>query len=226
MRCIGIALGALLLAAAPALAQRVDAKGVPYRAWDIDAGVGFLSLTSADSDLGDEGYASDNWNPSWTTSIDVGHFWNSHLKTEGGLSFLQRYETASSQDVLLAGGQHGYIFTRNEIRQVQVTAAATWQFFENTFAHLYVSGGARIGLLQIDSSRQSYLPSFPGSVYRPTPIEPLERHALRARVRPFGAVGSKSYFNERSFVRPEMVLAFNGQGLSQFGARLVFGVDF
>jgi hypothetical protein len=115
---------------------------VPYRAWDIDAGVGFLSLTSADSDLGDEGYASDNWNPSWTTSIDVGHFWNSHLKTEGGLSFLQRYETASSQDVLLAGGQHGYIFTRNEIRQVQVTAAATWQFFENTFAHLYVSGGA------------------------------------------------------------------------------------
>jgi hypothetical protein len=219
-------LGAVLLAAAPALAQRVDAKGVPYRAWDFDAGVGFHSMTSADSDLGDEGYPPDNWNPSWTTSIDVGHFWNSHLKTEGGLSFLQRYETASSQDLPLAGGQRGYIFTRNEIRQTQVTAAATWQFFENTFAHPYVSGGARIGLLQIDSSRQSYLPSLPGNVYRPTPLEPIERHSAQARVRPFIAVGSKSYFNERSFVRPEMTLAFNGQGLSQFGARLVFGVDF
>ena len=224
MRCIGMALAAVVLAAGPALAQRVDAKGVPYRAWDIDAGFGFHSLTSADTDLGNEGYDSDNWNPSWTTSVDVGHFWNSHLKTEGGISFLQRYETASSQDLLLAGGQRGYIFTRNEIRQTQVTAAATWQFFENTFAHPYVSGGARIGLLQIDSRRESFVPSPPGYAYRPSPLD--ERHSSQARVRPFVAVGSKSYFNERSFVRPEMMLGFNNEGLSQFGARLVFGVDF
>ena len=226
MRCIGVVLGAVLLAAAPALAQRVDSKGVPYRAWDFDAGVGFHSLTSADGDVGDEGYGSDNWSPSWTTSIDVGHFWNSHLKTEGGLSFLQRYDTATSQQLPLAGGQTGYIFTRNEIRQTQVTVAATWQFFENAFAHPYVSGGARIGLLQIDSRRESYLPTLPGNVYRPSPIEPLDQHSWKARARPFVAVGSKSYFNERSFVRPEMILALNGQGLSQFGARLVFGLDF
>jgi len=134
--------------------------------------------------LGDEGYASDNWNPSWTTSIDVGHFWNSHLKTEGGLSFLQRYETASSQDVLLAGGQHGYIFTRNEIRQVQVTAAATWQFFENTFAHPYVTGGARFGLLQIDSTSETYLFPVSGNGYPTRSSEPVHSDSVKARVWP------------------------------------------
>jgi len=221
-----MALGAVLLAAGPVLAQRVDSKGVPYRAWDIDAGVGFHSLTSTDAGVGNERFEPDSWNPSWTTSIDVGYFWNSHLKTEGGLSFLQRYETATSEQFSLAGGQTGYLFTQNEIHQTQVTAAATWQFFENAFAHPYVSGGARIGLLQIDSRRQSYLPSFPGNVYRPSPIEPLDRHSSQIRVRPFVAVGSKSYFNERSFVRPEMVLGFNSHGLSQFGGRLLFGLDF
>jgi hypothetical protein len=199
---------------------------VPYRAWDVDAGVGFHNLTSADGNVGNEGYEPNNWSPSWTTSLDVGHFWNSHLKTEGGLSFLQRYETATSEELTLAGGQRSYVFTRNEIRQTQVTAAATWQFFENAFAHPYVSGGARIGLLRIDSHRESYLPPLPGSVIGPVPIRPDEQHSLQARIRPFVAVGSKSYFNERSFVRPEMMLGFNGNGLSQFGARLLFGVDF
>jgi hypothetical protein len=221
-----MALAAVVFAAGPALAQRVDSKGVPYRSWDVNAGVGFHNLTSADGDVGDEGYERDNWTPSWTTSIDVGRFWNSHLKTEGGLTFLQRYETARSEELPLAGGQRGYVFTRNAIRQTQVTAAATWQFFENGFAHPYVSAGARIGVLQIDSRRESYLPTFPGNVIRPVPLDPLERHSLQTRIRPFVAVGSKSYFNERSFVRPEMALGFNSDGLSQFGARLVFGVDF
>ena len=226
MRCIGFALGVVLLAAVPALAQKVDSKGVPYRAWDVDGGVGFLSLTSADSGVGDEGYSSDIWNPSWTTSFDVGHFWNNHLKTESGVSILQRHTTWSNEIVPLAGGQRGHVVTTNDIQQVQVTAAATWQFFENTFAHPYVTGGARFGLLQIDSTSETYLFPVSGNGYPTRSSEPVHSDSVKARVWPFIGVGSKSYFDERSFVRPEMTLAFTGRGPSQFGARLVFGIDF
>ncbi|MFN7914109.1 MAG: hypothetical protein U0Q55_02130 [Vicinamibacterales bacterium] len=60
-------------------------------------------------------------------------------------------------------------------------------------------------------------------------------HVSRARgtpeyrtvcVRPSWAVGSKSYFAERAYVRPEVTLGFNNHGLGGFGARLAFGVDF
>ena len=57
-------------------------------------------------------------------------------------------------------------------------------------------------------------------------LDVVDRHTREARVRPYLAFGSKSYFSERTFVRPEMVLGFNNRGLSQFGARLAFGVDF
>ena len=47
-------------------------------------------------------------------------------------------------------------FASNHIRQTQLTFAATYQFFENAFAHPYVSGGVRLGLLDIDSRRGPY----------------------------------------------------------------------
>jgi hypothetical protein len=226
MRWTGVALGAVLLAAVPAFAQRVDSRGVPYRAWDVDAGVGFHSMSSADGDVGTENYDYDNWNPSWSTSVDVGYFWNSHLKTEAGATWLQRYYTATSDQIALPGGQYGFTFIQNDIRQTQVMLAGSWHFFENTFAQPYVSGGVRIGVMDIDSRRESYGPIGWNGGYRSYPGPAEEDHYMKVRARPFVAVGSKSYFNERSFVRPEMVLGFNGRGVSQFGARIMFGIDF
>jgi hypothetical protein len=112
-----------------------------------------------------------------------------------------------------------------DVRQTQIVLAGTYQFLENTFAHPYVSAGVRVGVLDIHAERAPY-------IYTNTPpytsyaIPALAWDSTEARARPYVAVGSKSYFSERTFVRPEMVLGFNDRGFSQFALRLGFGVDF
>lgn len=69
MRIMIAALGVMLALAVPASAQRVDGKGVPYRAWDVDAGIGFHSMVAADRDIGTERRDYENWDPSWATSL-------------------------------------------------------------------------------------------------------------------------------------------------------------
>jgi hypothetical protein len=225
MRQIVTTLAALLLVASPALAQKVDRNGVPYREWDVDLGIGFHSLTGADGDVGDEAFEDDNWNPSWVGSLGAGHYWTSHVKTEAGITFLQQYYTASSAQVVLPDGQLATTYASNDISQTQITVAATYQFFENAFAHPYVSTGARVGVLDVDGQVGPY-GTIIGNAWRPVTIPVVERHSRHVRVRPYMAIGSKSYFSERVYVRPEMVLGFNSRGMSQFGARLAFGVDF
>ena len=229
MRQVILALTVLLIFAVPALAQRVDGQGVPYRAWDLDAGFGFHSMASADASAGsnDTYYEFDNWTPSWATSFDVGYFWNHHLKTEAGLVLLPRYYDTEREQVVLPGGLTGYTYVTSRIRQTQLTLAGTWQFLDNTFAHPYVSAGARVALLDIDGHREPYATVFTNTtVTRSFTIPSISRDRKEVRVRPFLAFGSKSYFSERTFVRPELVLGFNDTGLSQVGGRLLFGLDF
>lgn len=155
----------------------------------------------------------------------VGYFWNSHLKTEAGATFIWPYYSTTGAQEILNGGQVVYTYTSGEIRQTQLTFAATYQFFENSFAHPYVSGGARVGLLDIDGF-ESYRSVYDNTTRRQvTSVVPVD-DSLDVRVRPYVAFGSKSYFNERTYVRPEMVLGFNSNGIGQLGARLAFGFDF
>jgi len=227
MRHVTLALAALLICAVPALAQRIDGQGVPYRAWDIDAGFGFHSMASADAAAGDAQPYFDNWTPSWATSFDAGYFWNHHLKTELGLTLLPRYYDTQQEQVVLPGGLSGFTYVTSRIRQTQLTLAGTWQFLDNTFAHPYVSAGARVALLDIDAQRGGYV-TVTSSTLPPRyfTIPSISRDRTAVRVRPFLAFGSKSYFSERTFVRPELVFGFNETGLSQLGGRLVFGLDF
>ncbi|HUR34382.1 MAG TPA: outer membrane beta-barrel protein [Vicinamibacterales bacterium] len=228
MQQIATMLAALVLLASPAMAQKVDRNGIPYRAWDVDAGVGFHSLTGSDGGVGDQEqrYDYDDWSPSWVASLGAGYFVTSHFKLEAGTTFLQRYYTTTSEQVILPTGQVANTYASHEIRQTQLTFAATYQFLENTFAHPYVSGGVRVGLLDIESQRGPYASVVTNNSYRGVVIDIVERHSRELRARPYVAIGSKSYFSERTFVRPEMVLAFNRHGTSQFGARLAFGIDF
>jgi hypothetical protein len=227
MRQVILTLAALLLCAVPALAQRIDRQGVPYRAWDIDAGFGFHSMTSADASAGDADTYFDDWTPSWATSFDAGYFWNHHLKTEVGLTLLPRYYDTAREEVVLPGGLTGFTYATSRIRQTQLTLAGTWQFLDNTFAHPYVSAGARVALLAIEEQGQPFATVItPTAASRYFSIPSVNRDRTTVRVRPFLAFGSKSYFSERTFVRPELVLGFNDTGLGQFGGRIVFGVDF
>jgi hypothetical protein len=54
----------------------------------------------------------------------------------------------------------------------------------------------------------------------------VDREGSSWTVRPVVALGCKSYFNERTFIRSEFLTAFNRQGLAQLTLRAGFGFDF
>lgn len=225
MRYAVLAMVGLLLLASTAQAQQLDRRGIPYRAWDVDAGVGFQSLASSDrrpgADLNQTG-----WDVSWAGTVDVGHYWTSHLKTSVGLTFLQSTTEWESSLVPAVPGGRGYAATVYDVNRLQVSAAGTWQFLENAFMHPYVSAGARVLVMDVSAHRDPFVDVWTSTGSSRYPIEGLDRDYMAVRVRPFAAIGSKSYFSERTFVRPELALAFNERGLGQWGARLAFGVDF
>ncbi len=212
------------LAAAPARAQRIDGKGVPYREWDIAGGFGFIVADRDEVAAADETY--DEWGGSWIGDVEVGRYWNSHLKTSVGLNSGTSTSWNGYENVTVSPGQQGTAFLFGDTRRTQLVLAGTWQFLDNTFTHPYVSAGARIGFLDLQSQRSSYAQALVNGVWRSYTIPVVERTWQEVRTRPFVAVGTKAYFNERTFVRPEFALMFNQHGTRQWGLRLGFGVDF
>jgi hypothetical protein len=216
------------LLASPAAAQRVDERGVPYYGWDVHAGTAFHVLDEDDSAPAKDDNWYGDWFPSGAGNIDVGRYWSNHLKTEVGLTFLSSREHGNTELVRLADGQMAYAFRTADAKQTQVSVAGSYQFFENAFAHPYVSAGARIGLLRIESTRSTRADVISNQlgVYRSVTISADERQSEEIRVRPFVAIGSKSYFNEQVFVRPELMLSFNRGGVGQYAMKIGFGFDF
>jgi hypothetical protein len=215
----------VLLWGSPAAAQQVDGNGIPFRPWDLHGAFGFHVGEQSDV-VSDPDELYDNWEPAWAVSFDVGRYWTSHWKTEVGVSRLSSVQVFRSETGVAPTGERGDVFVTTHIAQTQMMISGTYQFLDNTFAHPYVSAGARVGILDRESFRSPYLYYFDNTVYRAIPIPPEQHSDIAVRVRPFVAVGSKSYFSERVFIRPEMIVAFNPSGLSQFGLRLGMGIDF
>lgn len=218
------AVALIVLSATPGFAQRVDGRGVPYREWDVDAGFGFIVADRDEVAAADETY--DEWGGSWIGDVEVGRYWTSHLKTSVGLNTGTSTSWSGYESVTVSPGQQGTAFLFGDTRKTQLVLSGTWQFLDNTFAHPYVSGGARIGFLELRSERSSYAQALVNGVWRSFTIPVVERSWSEVRTRPFVAIGSKAYFNERTFVRPEFALMFSQSGTRQWGLRLGFGVDF
>lgn len=219
-----VAVMLLGLSVSPGYAQQVDNRGVPYREWDVDGGFGFIVADRDEVAAADDTY--DEWGGSWIGDVEVGRYWTSHLKTSVGLNSGTATSWNGYESVTVAPGQQGTAWLFGETRQTQLVLAGTWQFLDNTFTHPYVSAGARIGFLDVDSQRSPYAQAQVNGVWRSFTIPVVERSWREVRTRPFVAIGSKAYFNERTFVRPELALAFNQRGLRQWGLRLGFGFDF
>ncbi len=214
----------LVLAAGPAWAQRVDSRGVPYREWDAGAGVGFIVVDRDEVAAADQNY--DEWGGSWLGDVEVGRYWTSHLKTSVAINGGTSTTWSGYETVTVAPGQTGTAFLFGETRKQELVLSGTWQFLDNTFTHPYVSGGVRVGFLDLHSERSPYVQAMVNGVWRSYTVPVVERSWREVRTRPFVAVGSKAYFNERTFVRPELALMFNQSGLRQWGLRLGFGFDF
>lgn len=215
--------GLLALVATPARAQRVDASGTPYRVWDVHAGTGLQFLTSQDSVDTDR----NDWStPSGLGSLSVAHYWTSHLKTEAAISNLTARDGFTDASVTLPSGAVVRTYNMLLSRQQQVAVSGVYQFFDNEFAHPYVSAGLRAGVLNIESRRSPYASLYQNGTYQSVALPEDRTTRTQLQVRPFVAVGSKAYFSERVFARPEAMLAFGTHGVSQLGLNLGFGVDF
>jgi hypothetical protein len=138
------------------------------------------------------------------------------------VNYPRRHDSGADPVPLPAGV--GYAFYTAQIQRHQLSAAGTYQFLENTFAHPYLSAGAQVGFVNIHKVRDMSVPVYYGRTAYQVP--PLDQRESLVQVRPFLAGGFKSYFNERAFVRSEVSTGFSRRGLSQFVLRLGFGVDF
>lgn len=199
-------------------AQALDRHGVPYRQWDVTVGGGIHGLSGEDMrPQVEEGWNSDG-GPSWVWSTTLGRNWNGHFKTELGYAgFSERGWSNRMETVTGVGGRPTQLWRSAETRVNQVVLGASWQYGENAYVHPFISGGVRVGLL--DTREHAGWVEGLGQV-------PGSARWREVRPRAYLSAGSKSYFNERTFMRPEAVVAFSPSGVAQVGVHLTFGVDF
>jgi hypothetical protein len=225
-RGIGAGLLMVLTSTPPLYAQSVDGNGVPFRPWDVHASLGLHVGDDGDFDQPAQDWYDDDWNGTGTIQLDAGRYWTSHWKTEGSIAYIPHRQRYGSDLVPVAGGTLAYAPFETNTRVTQISAAATYQFFENVFAHPYLSVGARFGIIDFQKSRSGAATLYSTRAPVTYPIPPLEVRETIVQVRPLVAAGFKSYFDERAFIRSELSSAFGPHGLSQVTVRLGFGVDF
>jgi hypothetical protein len=203
-------LGGILALPAAAAAQ-------PPWKWDTNASFGFIwgDVTGEDRNYDED--------PNVAYNVDLGRYWSTHFKTDFGLLLTPERQFYDFTSISRADPIGGFTFIEGEHRLTAVSAAATYQFFENEFMHPYVSAGVQIGALREHRHRAE-------SVYTvgrvSTTVPALDERSTTTLVRPFVALGAKSYFNERTFIRSELAVAAGPRGFSHALLRLGFGVDF
>ena len=220
--CPAVAVAAWLMTS-PVWAQAVDGDGVPFRLWDFNMGVA-LHFEDAAA-IADRNGESGSWRGTGAFELQGGRYWTSHLKTEAGVLHAPADENYGGDPVPLSGGTTGFALYRERTQVTHVSGAATYQFFENVFAHPYVSAGVRVGVGSSHRTRDAFATVYSrGAASYPIPA--LDERRTIVQLRPFAAAGFKSYFTERTFVRSELAAAFGSRGVTQLSLGLGFGVDF
>src|SRR5262245_48367331 len=203
----------LVVICRPAFArQDADApQKVEFRKWDLDGSLGILGTSARDFGRpilpGLERYLF-AWN------VDAGRYFTPHVKGEVGLMRTNAWRFWEPLPSL--SGQ--IIYREHRVHPTSLSAALTYQFFENVFAHPYVSAGVRVTQVSDETQTTVYSPT-----YSATNVSTTSRVS---EVRPFVAVGYKSYFNERAYMRTDALLAIDTKGISHGTLRVGFGIDF
>lgn len=222
MRDIGrtaSALAATLFLSIPAFAQEASVPpiGPQMPKWDVGGGFGLLAARS-----GEFTSPCNCWGEYWQQTaeyrFDVGRYWTTHFKT--GLSLgmspeLNGYENGA----LVVNGISRFVSNERTARVMTLAPAATYQYFENSFLHPYVTGGARVSVIDEHRFRHHF-----SAV--PYPVPPLDERRTIVLARPFVAAGAKSYVNEQAFIRSEALVALGGKGITQVTLHVGVGIDF
>jgi hypothetical protein len=214
---------AVWLMTSPAWAQAVDGNGVPFRLWDFNTGVALHFENAAEIENRDREFGS--WRGIGAFELQGGRYWTSHLKTEAGVLYAAPDENYGGDPVAVPGGMTAFALYRVRTQVTHASGSLSYQFFENVFAHPYVSAGARVAVGSSHKIRDGFATLYTRGVAT-YPIPPLDEDRTILQVRPFAAAGFKSYFTERTFVRSELSAAFGSHGPTQVSLGLGFGVDF
>jgi hypothetical protein len=200
---------ALVALPSPATAQ-------PTTKWDGASSFGLM--WGEPTKVAREPYSDDE--PDIAFNFDLGRYWGTHFKTDVGLTLTPERTFYESTTGLVPGA---YFFTTNDRSLSLISGAATYQFFENDFMHPYVSAGAQAGWSR--EHRVRPVTTYTANRVQYT-IPELDERTTSALVRPFVAAGSKSYFNERTFIKSELLVAAGPRGFSHATLRIGFGADF
>lgn len=194
------------------------AAAQPVTTWDAGASFGLTGGAGVEISRGLYG-----GEPNAAYTIDLGRYWTTHVKTDIGALLTPELHLYDYTPVALGGAVGGYASNERDRRLYALSAAATYQFFENQMMHPYVSGGLQVAFIEEHVYRDEQIVTVNRM---PFGVPALDSRSLATRVRPFGAIGCKSYFNERTFIRSELAIAASARGFSHATLRLGFGVDF
>ena len=186
--------------------------------WDISSSLGILDAGRREEDpfSNDETVA---WN------LDVGHYLTPHLKLDAGL-MLTPTQTVGRRVGPINGLPREFQYFEwalATVRPTSVSAAVTYQFRDNEFVHPYLSAGVRT-IWQAEHTFRAAQTIRPRGV--DIAIPGVDARTTSVIARPFVALGCKSYFNSRVFMRPEVLVAFGRSGYSHSTWRIGAGVDF
>ena len=212
---------AWLLVGASAFAQGTsrEPEAVPFNRWDLSAGVGLHYFATRELDETD-GW----WDEKLQLRFQAGRYVSPHLKAEIAVAGPSTYETYESTRIPVAGLPNGgFAYNDRRVRVVSLTPTFTYQFLENAFAHPFVSAGASLNIVDDHRFRLETTSTINRVTYS---VPALDTRETSLQTRPFVAAGFKSYFNERTFVRPELQVGFGAHGAAQMNIRFDFGIDF
>ena len=211
----------VLCCARTAFAQAVILSPPDPRRWDVTGSIGWL--TGNKSQLAEEW---NDWYDTFATSLEAGRYWTPHVKTEAGVIFTTEGRVfAQQQPFVPGGGPPIFIPREHHFRVTAFSASATYQFFENTWVHPFLSAGVHV----TEERERAFSLAVPYYNRDFTPIDvPIEppRQATVLSVRPMAMAGVKFYVNERGFVRTDLGVAWDDGRVAHVTWRAGIGVDF
>jgi len=204
-----------------AFAQQAAPKTekLKYPKWDAGGSLGVLVANRAA--FGGDGLSDcycGGESLSWAGNIDFGRYFTQHWKAEAGLLWTTDRTFYSANYTYPQA--FPFTSTARSVRPTTISGAVTYQFLENVFAHPFISAGVHVTSFSEHSQTTTYNPNFSAP--------PLRSSSSRkyTETRPFVAAGYKSYFNERVYMRSEILATFDMDGFSYATARLGIGFDF
>jgi hypothetical protein len=202
-------------------AQTIDLTPADPKRWDTAVTIGWLGGNRED-------FAEpwNDWYDTFATSLQVGRYWTSNLKTEAGVTLTSDGDVYATDQVDVPGSPRPIFFSRQHLFGVTaVDLAGVYQPLENRWVHPFVSAGVHLAW-ERHRVESPFSPAY-GPDGRPYPVPPIAvPQETTFDPRPFVSGGAKFYVTETGFIRTDVSAALAAGGTPRVWWRIGGGVDF